>query len=210
MNNCVVVLQFNAEGGKSVDKFVEIVVDFIVEIVVSLFKSLKKGGYFCFPVTDMVGFAESRTIEMYHPFVFIQENVWQDSSNTLYIGSPYLKYWFETADEPRMLNLLNNTHKFKVSVNYYNDVVPENKIIIEGLETCKQRFPERFQYSIIKRYSSISYIEYKFMVKNQIHYRCIVGFQDTMYSERPFLEFVGKDDHKPGFVREIIESHKTG
>lgn len=79
--------------------------------------------------------------------------------------------------------------------------------VLDGLKICKDEFANRFFYKIVDESSSISYIYYKFKIKRRIYSRCIVGFQKTNYTARPFIEFVSREELECEFVKSILSSH---
>lgn len=185
-------------------KMDELIKKIIPEILLKLYNHFKNGGMYCSQDKIKIGLLSSDEIEQYHSFFELQNNILQEADNTLIIGSPYLKYWFETQDEPRMIRFLRNTRYIKVSVILYNNM-DEN--VQSGLEVCKNKFSDRFCYKIISESSSISYIFYKFKIGNRIYSRCIVGFQKTNYIDRPFIEFVSRQGEECKFVNSIVSRH---
>lgn len=178
--------------------------DGIALILLRIYGHFKDGGMYCSQRKIKIGLLSSDEIEQYHSFFELQNNILQAEGNTLIIGSPHLKYWFETKDEPRMIRLLRNTRHIKVSVILYNNM-DEN--VQSGLEVCKNEFFNRFCYKIISESSSISYIFYKFKIGNRTYSRCIVGFQETNYIDRPFIEFVSQQGEECEFVNSIVSNH---
>lgn len=188
------------------DDLIEKIVDTIVQILMKICCRFKSKEIYCSKQTLELGLLNSDEIEQYHSFFLIQNNILQEERNVLIIGSPHLKYWFETMDEPRMIRFLRNTRHIKVRVILYGNV-DDNGNVLSGLGVCKSEFENRFFYNVVDELSSISYIFYKFQIKKKIYSRCIVGYQKTNYTNRPFIEFVSHDGKECEFVRSIISSH---
>lgn len=185
----------------------------VIKLIVLLLEKIydRFWGYnlFCSPQKIKVGVIEPSGIENYHHMLYIQNNILQDKDNILIIGSPHLKYWFETIDEPRMLTLLRSTSCIKVSVNLYKSKYNDENVI-NGLMLCKSKYEDRFFYKLIDESSSISYIYYWFKIKKKIYSRCIVGYQGTKYRDRPFIEFISQKGLECDFVKSILDSHEIG
>lgn len=186
------------------DELIERLVDAIVLILMKIFYCFKDGKKYCGQQKVKIGLLNSDEIEQYHSFFWLQNNILQEERNILIIGSPHLKYWFETQDEPRMIRFLRNTRYVKVSVILYGNM---DEKVLSGLQICKNEFTNRFLYNIVDESSSISYIFYKFRIRKKVYSRCIVGFQKTNYTARPFIEFISRDGMECEFVKSIIFSH---
>ena len=177
----------------------------------------RKNEKYCSPRRIKVGISDlindegckTQYIEGYHSYSYIEDHIFNDENNTLIIGSPHLKYWFETEDDPRLLKILDSK-VIKISVNLYKcDSEEVDEKIKHNLEFCKSKYGSKFSYHIINEPTSISYIFYNFKIKRKLYSRCLVGFQKTKYRERPFLEFVSEADSECSFVKSILTSHKS-
>ena len=191
------------------DILLEKVSDFIILLLMKLIQLFGGKNLFSSPKTIETGVLGPGEVEIYHSLSYVQQHIWQDERNTLIIGSPHMKYWFETADEPRMLDFLKNTISLKVSVCYYQG--PQSTasdLISRGMSICKEKFPERFSFVLSEKTTSISYIAYKFQDKKRLYSRCLVGFQEANYRARPFIEFVEKEGDQSDFVEAIMDFHK--
>lgn len=176
----------------------------------------RKNEMYCSPQRIKVGISNlisnedcgKQYIEGYHSYSYIEEHIFNDENNTLIIGSPHLKYWFETEDDPRLLKILDSK-VIKISVNLYkSDSEKVDEKILHNLEFCKNKYGSKFSYYIIDEPSSVSYIFYNFKIRRKMYSRCLVGFQKTKYRKRPFLEFVSEAGSECSFVKAILASHK--
>jgi hypothetical protein len=182
----------------------EFLVDFLVEIFIKLFgrfenKHLSENK-------SKIGFMNADDIELYHNFSIIEKNILDIQENTLYLASPHLKYWFENSYDTRMERLLRNTKYFNVSVIYFNYEDIENTIV-SGMEVAKRKFPERFKYVIRRRHADLSYIIY-IQGEKRRYRRSIIGYQNTIYSKTPFLEFFDGYGAENDFIISLLNNHK--
>lgn len=159
---------------------------------------------YCSPKKERIGLLDSRKVEQYHSYHFIKDNILQEKESVLLIGSPHLKYWFETPDAPRMMDFLDSTKTAKVCVVLYNG---NQSNIKSGLDLCQNKYSSRFDYRVVTETSSLSYIYYHFKNKNKIYSRCLVGYQGTEYTDRPFIEFVSPIESECQFVKSIVAAH---
>ena len=91
------------------NELIEKIIDGIVLILTKIYGRFKNGKMYCSQEKLKIGLLSSDEIEQYHSFFWIQSNILQEEGNILIIGSPHLKYWFETQNEPRMIRFLRNT-----------------------------------------------------------------------------------------------------
>ncbi|MDR3688330.1 MAG: DUF4062 domain-containing protein [Fimbriimonas sp.] len=161
-----------------------------------------------------VGSGLLRDIEEHHNYSIVMKSVIDEPGGCLRIGSPFLRYWFDVHDDNRMARLLRGTKNFRVSVLFFsNKGLPDydakhSTLIRKQLERTVETFPDRFEFKHLLRCSDLSYIVYEFHSEQKVKQsRCLVGYQNTRYIDRPFIEFVSNPDSLSPFVQSILWGH---
>lgn len=161
----------------------------------------------------IIGNGYINDIEEKHNFINICNYCHNDSANTIYIGSPYLRYWFETEDNCRAKRFLEETKKCCVSVilytpiKNYNEKLNNQEIVKNQIIEVSKLYSDRFKYAFVEMNSSISYIIYDFDFQGNIWQRALIGLQNTKYDKRPFIEYTFPKGNQVPIINTIICDH---
>lgn len=171
------------------------------------------------PTQLIIGSGDKHDLEAHHSFACILDNLIDDNENSLLIGSPFLRYWFDGTKNPRMAKLLEKSNHTVIKVALFSQEESrlnddEYKQITKQMEQFSSSFPSRFYYRITDEYSELSYIIYdikhpEIRTNGQRWQKAIVGYQKTNYDERPFIELNYEKEKIEPFIRVLKDNHES-
>jgi hypothetical protein len=175
---------------------------------------LDPGPVLLFPQTWRVGHGYLPDVEKSHNFTTIREMLLDQPKATLQLGSPYLRYWIDPVNAPRLRWLLENTKKIRMQVVLFERTDRSTKQYRESraaiARQCRfiaREHPRRLTFKECKRATDLSYIVYPLRETNGATCRAMIGVQTKAYDKRPFLEMVYSSASPPPLVLAVQAFH---
>jgi hypothetical protein len=156
-------------------------------------------------------------LEGSHNYYRIESYIRTDlPDNVLIIGSPYLRYWFDSSDSSRMERILVELPELSAEVVLFTPTgsgsaqsSSQRESTITAMENVEQRFPKRLKCGSTDTQTDVSYISYTMIPEgaSMRMRRLLVGLQFAPYSERPFFELVSPIDEPDHVSAAIMAFH---
>jgi Domain of unknown function (DUF4062) len=173
------------------------------------------GPALLFPGAWRVGHGYLPDVEKSHSVAAITGMLWDKPKSILRLGSPYLRYWIESSEDPRLRWLMEHTKHIRVQVALFevNGRRPRNyeqnrSVIAQQCRAIARAFPARLEFKMSKRASDLSYIIYPLQESNGATSRAMIGIQTQIYNERPFMELVFTSESPPPLALAAAALHE--
>jgi hypothetical protein len=175
---------------------------------------VESGPTLLFPQTWRVGHGYLPDVEKSHSVAAVAGMLWDKPRSLLCLGSPYLRYWTESPDAPRLRWLMEKTKYiqvqivlFEVNVRRTRSYDADRTRISQQCRSIARDFPKRLDFKISKRASDLSYIVYPLGESDGGTSRAMIGLQTPAYDKRPFVEIVYTSTHPPPLVLAVQTLH---
>lgn len=167
----------------------------------------------------LFGTGSQNELEGSHNYYRIETFINTDPiGNTLIIGSPFLRYWFESPDGCRLERMLTDLPDLKAEVVLFSPTgsgstqsPTERADLHDLMSKVQSRFPERLRFTVTDIQTDISYITYTIIPEGSEHRmrRLLVGLQISLYAHRPFFELLSPLDEPDHVTQAVMAFHET-
>jgi Domain of unknown function (DUF4062) len=160
-----------------------------------------------FPGTWRVGHGYLPDVERSHNVSAVAGMLWDRTKSVLRLGSPYLRYWIDSQESPRLRWLLDPTKNIRVEVALFEingrrtaTYETQRSAIAKQCRAIARDYPKRLHFKRSTRASDLSYIIYPLNESKGATSRAMIGIQTRAYVQRPFVELVFTSDPAPPLV----------